>query len=488
MAMYPMNRRMRNAAGANTVRRRFPSQTPPTNAPRRRVVLGNGGTGGTTLPQQGPQLPPGSNHQLPGQTPPIIPGQTVPGQTPTAPAGPLPTLNQNQRGMLHDAFNGQGNFGTQAGPTEDAVRRLMRQGLDAGLGNGQVNNFLNPAFYRGVNDPFGGGRLLQDLSPDQLQALARYAGQQQGNGLDEHGGSGEAQAAFFQAFPELQARYEQLANPNGPRVFDPSRQNFVPAQAPAQPTQTATPQTGQQGQQQQGQPAGPIATPWDAAAAGRDPTKHAAYWASQGYAYNPATDVWTGPGGQTQPSAGPVVNDPNGPQTPRPPGDTGAGVPGGQLPLDPRFEAARRGLDANLQNQLAGVSAGQQRLSAEEQLALARMGTNQGIDQQKLLESMAGRGTTNSSIYGDQLGLLATDYGRQRQDLGISVADAMANLGLQAGDANSSYEQGIIEALLGSAQSSANDPYAPTPRPGSNGAQRRRRRRRRRRQHQQGEN
>ena len=91
----------------------------------------------------------------------------------------------------------------------------MREGLAAGLTERQVANFANPAAYRGMNDPNGGGRLLRDLTPEQLHALAKYAGDQKGTGLVQHG-STEAQANFFKAFPELQAKYMELAGVTAP--------------------------------------------------------------------------------------------------------------------------------------------------------------------------------------------------------------------------------------------------------------------------------
>jgi hypothetical protein len=124
----------------------------------------------------------------------------------------LPKLTEKLRDQLEKRFDEQGNFGTRAGPTESAVRRLMRQGLAAGLDEKAVGNFLNPAFYRGAADPFGGGKLLHDLTPEQLTALSKYAGKQQGSGLSESGGATGAQAAFFEAFPDLQTKYIAMAN------------------------------------------------------------------------------------------------------------------------------------------------------------------------------------------------------------------------------------------------------------------------------------
>lgn len=240
----------------------------------------------------------------------------------------------------------------------------------------------------------------------------------------------------------------------------------VTPKAPAAPTSPPPPE---------------VATPARAFQNGRDPSKHEAYWADKGWNLNDATGIWTGPKGEkwdsdgaaNNPGGKPVkpggpTNDPNGPQSPgapgqAPSGETGAGVPGGaptQLPLDPVYEAQRQQAQAQLDRTLSAIQASGLRLSAEEQLALARLATNQGVDVQALLENMAGRGTLNSSIYGDNRNLLATDHGRQRQDLGISIADALAGLSTQAGDAQSDYESQLLAALGDSANRSLNDPYS----------------------------
>jgi hypothetical protein len=109
---------------------------------------------------------------------------------------------------------------------------------------------------------------------------------------------------------------------------------------------------------------------------------------------------------------------------------------------------------------MSAISAAGLRLTNEEAVALARLATNEGVDVQSLLENMAARGTVNSSIYGDNRNLLATDYARQHQDLATSIADALSGLSVQAGDVQSDYESQLYEALLGSADRSAADENA----------------------------
>lgn len=131
----------------------------------------------------------------------------------------LPALSPELQQRLDKQFAGQKGFGPASGPTQSGVRRLMREGLAAGLSERAVSAFLNPAFYRGINDPSGGNKLLRDLTPDQLTALSKYAASQKGTGLVD-GGSTDAQAAFFAAFPDLQQKYISIAN-SYKKPFDP---------------------------------------------------------------------------------------------------------------------------------------------------------------------------------------------------------------------------------------------------------------------------
>jgi hypothetical protein len=142
------------------------------------------------------------------------PRNIAPGDTPTKPTSKPETvkLSEKLRDQLEKRFDDEGNFGTHAGPSEAAVRRLLKQGLAAGLSEKQVSNFLHPGFYRGAADPYGGGKLFKDLTPEQLTALSEYAGKQRGSGLGANQSATASQAAFFEAFPDLQAKYVSLAN------------------------------------------------------------------------------------------------------------------------------------------------------------------------------------------------------------------------------------------------------------------------------------
>ncbi len=439
--------------------------------------------------QNPPNVPPGQQPaHLPVQTGAMVPWGShnqfvgVPkdlqyrNQGATAPAAGLPTLNQNQRDALQQAFAGQGNFGTAAGPGEAGVRNLMRQGLAAGLGNGQVNQFLNPNFYRGTADPYGGNHLLRNLTPEQLQALAKYAKTQQGEGAGPMGSATQQQADFFQAFPDLQKKYAaeanvygkapDLTNPMGGtppnaqlgsdgKYHDPNQP--LPAGVTLEPPEGATaPQVT---------PIDQVAeaghgTPQAALAAGKDPTKHIAYWEDKGWSYNPASDQWTNRNATTQPVVPGTTLPPQGatPQT----GDTGAGVPGGDtMPLDPNFIAAQRAAQLQMNSTLNGVNPQLEQIQAQQALAQARLGTNATNDTQSMMESLAGRGVLNSSLQSDARGNLATNYLRQYQDLGSNVAQAYSTVYQQQQDAYNTYQQNLIEALLNAGNTAETSAYTP---------------------------
>lgn len=174
--------------------------------------------------------PPGGKPGSPGKPDDPNGPQSVP-----APGGAgnanLPKLSEAMRDRLEKLFDEQGNFGVKSGPSEAAVRRLVRQGLAAGLNEKQAGNFLNPAFYRGINDPSGGGKLLHDLTPDQLMALSKYAGKQSGSGLNDMGGSTQAQADFFKEFPDLQAKYMGLLGWSDDRIAVAQETGHDPGEA-----------------------------------------------------------------------------------------------------------------------------------------------------------------------------------------------------------------------------------------------------------------
>lgn len=484
--------------GQNLRSRTIGGPTSPAT-PRPPVVLGGGGAGGTTIPWSGQPAQTWGDHVPTGTSPPIFPGTPAP--APSTAGVPLPTLNANQRAMLDERFGGQGGFGPKTGPGEDAIRRLMRQGLAAGLGNGAVNQYMNPAFVRAVNDPYGGGRLLRNLEPSQLRSLSQFARGVTGNAT-------EAQTQFFNRFPGMQEQYSGMANvygrapdltngasttppnavqgsdgrwhdptrplPQGVTILDPST-----VQTPAQVEQTNATDQGPQGQ-----PA--VAhTPMVAQANGRNPEKHLAYWHSQGWSMNPATGEWTQHG---TPQAGPVVNDPNGPQNPRP-GPTGGGGGGGggggtgsggggqgggsgagpgalsQLPLDGYYEQQRRMLDDSLQAQLAPLSGAREQLGAYQNLASNRLDTNQDVSHQQLMDNLAARGIYDSGLYGQGLGDISTDYLRQRQDLATSLAGQYGDIASQESGAYLSYDQQLQQALIDLANRMTQDQNAPVARP-----------------------
>jgi len=134
------------------------------------------------------------------------------------------------------------------------------------------------------------------------------------------------------------------------------------------------------------------------------------------------------------------------------------------LPLDATFEASRRMAEDQLSRTLSGIGPGRESIAAQQGLAQARLGTQQGIDQQSLIDQMAGRGTLSSSINNTERGNLATAYLRQNQDLSADVADAYSSLAEAASGAFGQYAQQMAEYLLELANRSASDQNAPVDR------------------------
>jgi hypothetical protein len=175
-----------------------------------------------------------------------------------------------------------------------------------------------------------------------------------------------------------------------------------------------------------------------------------AYWEDKGWTYNPATDQWTN------------RNAPAPAATPAPaaaPAQAGAAAP--TMPLDPAYIAAQRAAQLQLNSTLQGVDPALEQINAQNQLALARMNTNQGVDTQALMEALSSRGALQSSIYGTERGNLATNYMRTGQDLAADVANAQSQVYQTQQQGYNSYYQALIEALLQSASAAATSPYTP---------------------------
>jgi hypothetical protein len=189
-------------------------------------------------------------------------------------------------------------------------------------------------------------------------------------------------------------------------------------------------------------------TPQAAINAGKDPTKHLAYWQDKGWTYNDATDQWSNP---NAPAAAPAP-------TPTPE-QAGAAAP--TMPLDPAYIAAQRAAQYGLNSSLNQVNPALEQINAQNQLALARMGTNASNDTQALMEALASRGALQSSIYGTERGNLATNYLRLGQDLAADVANAQSSVYQGEQSAYNDYYQALIEALLASGDRSMTSSYTP---------------------------
>lgn len=133
------------------------------------------------------------------------------------------------------------------------------------------------------------------------------------------------------------------------------------------------------------------------------------------------------------------------------------------IPLDPFFEAARRMLEDQLQQQLAGINAQRPELLGANNLFMQRLGTNQNIDERHLNAGLVSHGLFNSGIRTTETGRMDTQYDRQRQDAAFDLAKALGGLSQQASGARLNYTQGLQEAQMDSARRLGQDPYAVLP-------------------------
>jgi hypothetical protein len=393
----------------------------------------------------------------------------------------LPTLSPRLRAFLeqyggndYDMNNASAwwahgdEFG--GGVPVDAVRRFLRQGKAAGLSNKELLALTNKNFLKGVSDPgtrangemsTGAGLLKfigNNYTPEQWQSLSGFAGGMTPNYAgDAYGGADPgngmaSQAALLDQFPDLWNKYARMAGLDQGTIdrFNyehglPTSEGYVPP-LPADDDQAV-------------RPGGGNAFANSATAASQAPYSNSGAQVGAGQSSGPTggqgqpgqTIGMTGTGNQVADAASQAQAQQAAAQTQ---------MQLNSLPLDPQFEGQRRVLQAQLDRQLSQINASYGRLGAEQNLAQSRLDTNRGVDEQRLLESMAGRGTLNSSIYGDNRESLATDYGRMQTDLGISIADALAGLSGQQGDAYSNYDQGLIELLSQSASNFMQDPLS----------------------------
>ncbi len=428
--------------------------------------------------RRGQVLMAGNNRRMPGYTPPSG-GNTDPNgpqnQPAPTPAQPqLSNLAQHlQAGNLPDRF---GRFGInnngkivdqghgmytpeQAAQYQHLFNAAQQAGVNivgqSGEGGGYNPNVLyaQPNRYvdlrTGLANPPNTGASTDSAHTISPDALARL---RENSGYDPAQAAATAHSMAVGAGPGGGLSQWQLGsdgqyhNPNQPM---PPGVDLTPPEGATAPLTNPVDQVATAGH----------ATPQAALAAGKDPTKHVAYWESQGWTYNPATDQWTN---RNQGQNG-GTTDPNGPQTPpaQPSGgDTGAGVPGG-VPLDPAYIAQQRMIQNQLNQTLQGTNPALEQIAAQQALAQARLGTNQSNDQQALMESLAGRGVLDSSLYGTNLGNLATNYLRQNQDLAGNVAQAYGGVYQDQQNAYNQAQQQLVEALIAASNNAATSTYTP---------------------------
>lgn len=126
------------------------------------------------------------------------------------------------------------------------------------------------------------------------------------------------------------------------------------------------------------------------------------------------------------------------------------------MPLDPNFILTRTGAQGQLSGTLAGLSGQRAYLGAQNELGLARLGTDERLQGDLLNEQLAGRGIYDSSIATDDRFNLATQYTRQRQDMANTMLQQYGALGSQANQAWLDYQNTLAQALYRSARDNTN--------------------------------
>lgn len=86
------------------------------------------------------------------------------------------------------------------------MRGLLLDGTELGFADDDLLQLLNPYYFKGINDPYGRGLLLEDWSQFEFAAQIAYAA-----GCTKQNAR-VAQANWFAAFPGMLAAYEELAD------------------------------------------------------------------------------------------------------------------------------------------------------------------------------------------------------------------------------------------------------------------------------------
>lgn len=139
----------------------------------------------------------------------------------------------------------------------------------------------------------------------------------------------------------------------------------------------------------------------------------------------------------------------------------------GGLPLSPEFEAQRRALEDQLAQELTAIGVARDQIPAYIRLITERLSTEQAEGERQTNEGAEARGIYDSTIRTTDLGRVRTGFDRSRQDLASDTARQYSDLAARQSGALTGYQGGIAELLLALAQQQAQDPNAPTPRPGT---------------------
>lgn len=122
------------------------------------------------------------------------------------------------------------------------------------------------------------------------------------------------------------------------------------------------------------------------------------------------------------------------------------------LPMTPQFEAGRRGAEDQLSAQLAQIGIAREQIPYFLNFYGQRDVTDKGYANNALDENLAARGIFDSTVNPYlRTRDIDTPYGRRAQDRTLAAEQQYADLAGQEGGAQLSYNQSLMELLLGRA-------------------------------------
>lgn len=138
----------------------------------------------------------------------------------------------------------------------------------------------------------------------------------------------------------------------------------------------------------------------------------------------------------------------------------------GELPTQPSYltgqgQVQQQAYMNALRNQLAGLQSQYGQVAPEYNLAGTRLGTNYGVDRERLAGNLGSHGVYGSGYADTQFNRQETDYNRQFQDLRSQAQNALGGIYSQAGSAFDQTQQALLDLYAQQARQQAANPSAP---------------------------